>query len=366
MEKEKLLAIVAHFHIEGGAADVSPLGNGLINTTYRIKNLDNNSPDYVLQRINTMVFRDVDMLQHNIEVVTNHLRRKYAESGAVDAERRTLRFISSDNGTTYWCDDENHYWRMMVFIDGVETHEQMDADSAYTTGYAFGQFEAMLTDLSEHLGETIPDFHNMELRISQLRQAVEDNKAGRLAEVKEMVDSLLHDAETMCEAEQLFRAGELPKRICHCDTKVNNILFDRQGQVLCVIDLDTVMPSFVFSDFGDFLRTAANTVAEDDPDIGKVSFRMDIFEAFTRGYLQTAGTFLTPIEISHLPYAATLFPYMQCVRFLTDYLNNDVYYAIKYPTHNLVRARNQQRLYEDACRRVPEMKALIDQMMVGS
>ena len=194
----------------------------------------------------------------------------------------------------------------------------------------------------------------------QLRDAVAQDPVGRLAEVKDMVDELETHAEEMCKAEQMGRDGVLPKRICHCDTKVNNMMFDEDGRVLCVIDLDTVMPSFVFSDYGDFLRTGANAVAEDDPAIERVAFRRDIFEAFTRGYLESA-TFLTPAERDNLPYAVALFPYMQCVRFLTDYINGDTYYKIKYPEHNLVRTRNQLQLFREVYGQQQYMRDFINQ-----
>ena len=163
----------------------------------------------------------------------------------------------------------------------------------------------------------------------------------------------------MCKAEQMFRDGILPKRICHCDPKVNNILFDKDGKILCVIDLDTVMPSFVFSDFGDFLRTAANTAAEDEPDTSKVSFRMDIFKAFARGYVESAKGFLTDIEKENLPFAACMFPFMQAVRFLTDYLNGDGYYKISYQDHNFVRAKSQMALFKSALSHLDEMSDYI-------
>ena len=241
-----------------------------------------------------------------------------------------------------------------------KTFEAVNPEFSYYAGKAFGHFEAMLVDLDEPLGETIPDFHNMELRMRQLRDAVAQDPVGRLAEVKDMVDELETHAEEMCKAEQMGRDGVLPKRICHCDTKVNNMMFDEDGRVLCVIDLDTVMPSFVFSDYGDFLRTGANAVAEDDPAIERVAFRRDIFEAFTRGYLESA-TFLTPAERDNLPYAVALFPYMQCVRFLTDYINGDTYYKIKYPEHNLVRTRNQLQLFREVYAQQQYMRDFINQ-----
>ena len=181
----------------------------------------------------------------------------------------------------------------------------------------------------------------------------------RLAEVQDIVDAIEKDAEKMCSAEQLHREGKLPKRICHCDTKVSNMMFDMEGKVLCVIDLDTIMPSFIFSDFGDFLRSAANTGKEDDTDLNNVQFNMEIFKAFAKGYIESAKVFLTPLEIEMLPYAAQLFPYMQAVRFLADYINGDTYYQTKYAEHNLVRTKAQYKLYQEACNCEPVMKDFI-------
>ena len=198
----------------------------------------------------------------------------------------------------------------------------------------------------------------------QLEEAAEADAAGRMGdpEVQAILADLRSYAFEMCKCERMHREGVLPKRICHCDTKVNNMLFDAAGNVLCVIDLDTLMPSYVFSDYGDFLRTAANFVAEDDPEVEKVGFNMEIFRAFTEGYLESAGAFLTPVEKDNLPYAACLFPYMQAVRFFADYLNGDTYYKIKYPTHNLVRTRNQVALFHSALGCVDEMKAFISSL----
>ena len=217
----------------------------------------------------------------------------------------------------------------------------------------------MLADIPEELGEIIPNFHNMEFRLQQLREAVADNKVGRLAEVQDIVDAIEADADKMCQAEVLFREGKLPKHICHCDTKVSNMLFDEEGKVLCVIDLDTIMPSFIFSDFGDFLRTAANTGKEDEPELENVHFNMEIFKPFAKGYLESARSFLTPIEIEMLPFAAQLFPYMQAVRFLADYINGDTYYHIQFANHNLVRTKAQYKLYQEACKAEPAMKEYI-------
>ena len=339
--------IVSRFATEGTVADIRPLGNGLINDTYKVSTKEADAPDYVLQRVNTTVFTDVDMLMDNIAAVTRHIRKKLEAANVTDIDRKVLRFIAADGGELYHREADGTVWRMMVFIPNAKTYEAVTPEYSYFAGNAFGHFEDMLVDIPEKLGEVIPDFHNMEFRMKQLREVIEKNPAGRVGEdaVKQLLDLIGKDAEEMCKAERMGREGKLPKRVCHCDTKVNNMMFDEDGRVLCVIDLDTVMPSFVFSDYGDFLRSAANTTAEDDPDMSHVAFNEEIFKAFTRGYIEGAR-FLTPVETENLPYAVALFPFMQSVRFLWDYLSGDHYWKCKYPQHNLDRARNQMRLYQ--------------------
>jgi len=355
-----LKLIAEKFDIRGQIEDIAPLGNGLINDTFRVKTCGND-PDYVLQRINNAIFKDVELLQHNIEAVTSHIRAKLEKEGADDIDRKVLTPVKVKGGQKTFCICDGEYWRMTVLIPDSFSKEEVTPESSYDTGRAFGRFEAMLADMDEQLGETIPDFHNMELRSRQLKEAVEKDPVGRMAEpeVREILEFLLKYDEQMCKAERLYREGKLPKRICHCDPKVNNILFDAEGKVLCVIDLDTIMPSFVFSDFGDFLRTGAATVAEDSPEIDKVGFRMDIFEAFAKGYIESAGAFLTPVERENLPFAAMLFPYMQAVRFFADYINGDTYYRIKYPEHNLVRTRNQVALFKTVMNLQDELRNII-------
>ncbi|MDE5688946.1 MAG: aminoglycoside phosphotransferase family protein [Paramuribaculum sp.] len=356
--KELLRTVVKHFDIKGTVDAIKPLGNGLINDTYIVKT-EGEAPDYVLQRINHNIFTDVDTLMTNIQAVTSHIRHKLEAAGETDIDRKVLTFVPTNfDGKYYFFDGEN-YWRMMVFIPDAHTFEAVNPESSRNAGKAFGNFQAMLVDIDADLKESIPDFHNMEFRLKQLHDAVEADPEGRVAEVKQILDELEKRAEEMTKAERLHREGKLPKRICHCDTKVNNMMFDDEGNILCVIDLDTVMPSFIFSDYGDFLRTGANKLAEDDPDIDHVEFDMDIFRAFTQGYLSSAKDFLTPLEIENLPYAAALFPYMQAVRFLTDYINGDTYYKIKYPEHNLVRTRNQFKLLQSVEGHTPEMREFI-------
>ena len=373
-----LKKIVELFAIEGEVKEIKPLGNGLINDTYKVVT-EGGAPDYVLQRINNAIFTDVDLLQGNIEAVTRHIRKKLEAEGAEDIDRKVLRFIPlrsegekvevlmSEKPKTY-CLEDGKFWRVSVFINDAYTYETVNPEYSGYAGEAFGAFEAMLADIPDTLGETIPDFHNMELRLRQLVEAVREDKAGRLhaddktegQELHRILEDIDKYGVQMCKAEQLHREGKLPKRICHCDTKVNNMMFDKDGKILCVIDLDTVMPSYVFSDFGDFLRTAANPVAEDSPELDKVDFDMEIFKAFTRGYLKGTKPFLSPIERKNLPYAACLFPFMQAVRFFADYIGGDTYYKIKYPEHNLVRTRNQMKLFHSALGKVPEMSSFIE------
>lgn len=359
--KEELESILSHFPEVKDVTEITPINSGLINATYKVTTGSACSRDYILQRINHHIFQDIDMLQRNLELVTGHIRKKLEERHETDIDRKVLCFVPADNGKTYYYDGKEGYWRVSVFIPDSVTKETVNEETSELVGIKFGEFENFLSDLPEEIGEIIPNFHNMEFRLKQLKEAIADNKAGRLASVQDIVDAILKDADKMCEGEQLYREGKLPKRICHCDTKVSNMLFDKQGNVLCVIDLDTVMPNFVFSDFGDFLRSAANTGKEDEKDLEKVQFNMDIFKAFAKGYLKSA-TFLTPVEKSHLPFAAKLFPYMQAVRFFADYLNGDTYYKIQYPEHNLVRTRAQLKLYQEAVKHETEMQEYINSL----
>ena len=361
MNQQDLQHIAQSFQIKGDVVEVKPLGNGLINTTYKVVTAGD-APDYVLQHINTAIFPDVDMLMNNIVSVTSHIRGKLEAAGTADIARKVLEFVPCKDGKYYYLFDEK-YWRVMVFIPDTVSKSGVTPESSRIVGETFGDFQAKLADIPAKLGETIKDFHNMEFRLQQLREAVAENKAGRLAEVQWLVDELEARAEEMCKGERLYREGKLPKRICHCDTKVDNILFDQDGKVLCVIDLDTVMPNFIFSDFGDFLRSAANTGKEDDKDLDNVNFNMDIFKAFTEGYLKSARCFLTPLEIENLPYAAALFPYMQTVRFLADYINGDTYYKTQYPEHNLVRSKAQFKLLQSVEAHQQEMQAFIAEQL---
>ena len=354
--------IVAKFAIRGTVSEIKPLGEGLINDTYKVKTAEADQPDYVLQRVNDAVFPDVDMVMRNIAAVTSHIRKKLEEKGEDDIDRKVLTFIPlKDDSKRLYVQVDGKFWRIMIFIPDAITKQAVNPESSRAAGKAFGNFQAMLADIPVQLGETIKDFHNMEFRLQQLREVVAADPVGRVSEpqVQVMLRQINVRAEEMCKAERMGREGILPKRVCHCDTKVNNMMFDKDDNVLCVIDLDTVMPNFIFSDYGDFLRTGANVVAEDCPDMDKVQFNIEIFKAFTEGYLSSASSFLTRVEIANLPYAVKLFPYMQCVRFLWDYLSGDKYWKCQYPEHNFVRANNQLHLLLSIEAHEEEMNAFI-------
>ena len=348
--KEQLLNILDQFQLDEKVVSAEPFGNGHINDTLKVTN-EKGEIKYVLQRINHLIFTNVDMLQNNIHVVTTHIRKKLEEKGETDIDRKVLTFLPTKDGKKYYFDGDS-YWRVCLFIPRSKSYEEVTPELSYEAGKAFGDFQTMLSDIPEGtLGETIPDFHNMEFRLRQFHEAVAANPAGRLEEVKDLVEEIEKRAEAMCIQERLYREGQLKKRTNHCD------------KVLCVIDLDTVMPGFVLSDIGDFIRTGANTGAEDDENLDNVNVNMEIFKAYTRGYMEKAKAFLTPTEIKLLPYGGRLLTYMQTVRFLTDYINGDTYYKIHSPKHNLIRTKAQFKLLQSLEAHAEEMDQFMNQWL---
>lgn len=356
---QKLKDIVSHFVVPADNIEIKPLGAGHINDSFKVTNVDN---EYVLQRINHSIFKNVPELQNNILRVTMHIRQKLIERCETDIDRKVLTLIPTQDGELYYEDPDGNFWRTTIFIRDSKSYDEINPDLAYRAGLAFGDFQQMLSDLpGEPLHETIPNFHNMEFRLEEFRQAVNRDRVGRVMEVDDLIKEIEKRSYEMCLPERLHREGKLPKRINHCDTKVNNILFDENGQVLCVVDLDTVMPGYVLSDFGDFIRTGANTGAEDDKNPERVGVDLDIFENYAKGYLKNAISFLTDIEIDNLAFGAKLLTYMQTVRFLTDYLNGDTYYKIEYGNHNLVRTRAQFRLLESLEENFDKMRQIVSE-----
>ena len=355
MENNEYLQILSNFALSENATKATPFGNGHINDTLKVTT-ESGVDKYILQRINHNIFKNVEMLQNNINIVTSHIRKKLEERNEADIDRKVLTFLPTKDGKQYFHDGES-YWRLCLMIPDSKSLEEINPELSYEAGKAFGNFQTMLADIPEGtLGETIPNFHNMEFRLKQFSDAIKDDAAGRLAGVKDIVEQIEKRAKAMCIQEELYREGKLKKHINHCDTKVNNILFDNEtGKVLCVIDLDTVMPGYVLSDIGDFIRTGANTGVEDDENLDNINVNMEIFKAYTCGYMETAKSFLTPLEISFLPYGGRLLTYMQTVRFFTDYLNGDTYYKIHHPEHNLQRTKAQFKLLQSLEEHTDEM-----------
>ncbi|MDD2512601.1 MAG: aminoglycoside phosphotransferase family protein [Proteiniphilum sp.] len=356
-EQNRLNLIVSHFIGENENLSIEPLGKGHINDSFKVKSM---GKEYVLQRINHHIFQNVPELQRNICRVTGHIRNKLQERGVADIDRKVLTLVPTEESALFLKDNKGDYWRMMDFIAGSKSYDEINPELAFRAGQAFGEFQQMLADLpGEPLFETIPDFHNMEVRLHTFRASVKANKAGRLAQVADLANEIELRADEMCKAERMHREGLLPKRTNHCDTKVNNILFDEKDRVLCVVDLDTVMPGYVLSDFGDFIRSGANTGAEDDRNLDNVSVDLAIFEGYAKGYLQNAASFLTDAEIGLLAFGAKLLTYMQTVRFFTDYLDGDTYYKIAYPDHNLVRTKAQFKLLQSLEEHFDEMQRIV-------
>jgi len=323
-----------------------PFGSGHIHDTYKISTQGESSPGYILQRINTTVFRDVINLQRNIEIVTNHIRTKLAAMPGSDINRQCLKLIPACNGTTLHVDDEGDYWRMFLFIMNHRNYDMVNSEAiAFEGGRAIGGFVSLLADLpGNSVAETIPDFHNAEKRIENFKKSLTEDKAGRASEIIEETTEILSRSEEMKIILKLGSEKKIPLRITHNDTKINNVLLDENDKALCVIDLDTVMPGYVHYDFGDAIRTAGSTAAEDETDLSLVSISLPYFEAWTRGFLGETKGILTDTEKKYLSFSPQLITYLQAVRFLTDYLDGDVYYKTKTPHHNLQRAQTQLQL----------------------
>jgi len=353
--------IVSQFAISSPVGEPRQLTTGIINDSYVVPSLNPGNPSYFLQRINHHVFTNVEALQNNIALVTGHIRTKLLSMGEQDVDRKVLRLIPTREGKLYYQSPIGDYWRMYLLIEGGRSKDVVSPESAEQAGAAFGHFQSLLSDIPEgRIVESIPNFHNIAYRLRQLRDAVDADPVGRVAPNRALISSLLAREEEMLTAERLHARGELVKRINHCDTKVNNVLFSEKGEVLCIVDLDTVMPGYVLSDYGDFMRTAACTAAEDEADLSKVQVNFAIFEAYTKGYLSSAP-FLSPLERELLPFGCKLMSYMQAVRFLTDYLNGDTYYKISYPEHNMVRTKTQVRLLEEQEKHFARMQSIVAQ-----
>lgn len=321
-------------------AQVRVLTGGHINDTYLV------DEKFILQRINHFVFPHPGDIMENMLGVTRFLREKVLERGG-DPEREILQIVNTADGQPMYIDKYGNYWRCTLNIGGTASYETPDStDMLYEAGRAFGGFQAQLSGYpADTLHEIIPDFHNTPVRIQQLKAAMEADPKVRLHEVKAELDFALEREEKAGLLMGLLKEGKLPLRVTHNDTKMSNILFDEKTKkAVCVIDLDTVMPGLTAFDFGDSIRAGASTAAEDETDLGKVTFDLELYRAYTQGFLKSAGAALTEAELDTLPDGAWAMTFEVGVRFLTDYLNGDVYFRVKRPGHNLDRARNQFHL----------------------
>jgi len=341
-----LINIVSNFEITDGVAAIENLGMGHINDTYIVNSASDNQPGYLLQRINHIIFKDVPALMNNILLVTDHLKSKLRSVPGADPETEVLSIVKTKDHFSYHHDSQGNYWRMYVYLKNTKSLDFVaNGEQAQECGKALGKFQSLLADFDTwRLHETIPNFHNVALRLSQYHRALDKNQAARKHLVGEEIGFINERIERMCAILTLIKEERLTLRVTHNDTKFNNILLDKNDRAQCIVDLDTVMPGYVAYDFGDAIRTLINTAAEDESDLSKIGLNMPIFEAFTRGYLTESAEWLTEGEIKSLCLSVPLFPYMQGVRFLTDYLQGDTYYKTQFPDHNLQRARAQFEL----------------------
>ncbi|MDR1414445.1 MAG: aminoglycoside phosphotransferase family protein [Odoribacteraceae bacterium] len=354
--------IARKFSFDGVAGDIAPVGDGLINDTFLVKTGEG-TPYYILQRKNRHIFTNVPAMMENIHKVTTHLKKKIEEAGG-DPAREALTLVPTREGRLFYRDDEGEFWTACLFVG-----ETVSYDAARSPGLAFqggrgiGRFQALLSDMPGSLAETLPGFHDMRFRFKQWDEAVAGDAAGRKAGVPTEIAWIEERREEMLAFREKVERGDIPTRVTHNDTKISNILFDRAGEALCVIDLDTVLSGSCLNDYGDAIRSYANTGLEDDEDPDRVSLDLCIFEAYTRGYLSEAAGFLTRAEREGLAFAARYITFEQVLRFLMDYLDGDTYYKVKYPAHNLTRARAQFRLLRCMEERYGEMQATVGRLL---
>jgi hypothetical protein len=338
--------IVSNFRIKGDFVDFEKVTTGHINDSYYIKTNSTDHPGYFLQWINNYIFKDVDGLMNNITAVTHHLAEKLASHP--ELAFKVLEIIPTLQGDKYYLQAEGHFWRLYKFIDNSHGYDVVEnTDIAYEGGKAFGIFMSLLADLpANRLSETIPDFHNMEKRLGTFYNSLKANPVDRAKDIPAEIEFVKNRAEQMLAIPALIKSGKLPMRITHNDTKFNNILFDTSNHAMCIVDLDTVMPGSVLFDFGDAIRTGANTAAEDEKDLSKVDINLPIYEAYTQGFIKSTRHTLTEFEIDNLAFSARFMTFIIGLRFLTDFLDGDPYFRTHYSEHNLVRARVQFRLVE--------------------
>lgn len=354
-----VLEAAAAFDFKAPAVSYHRCNAGHINDTFFVQ-CEGDSPEYILQRVNTSIFKNPEELMENISGVCEHLRGKVIAAGG-DPDREVRKIINTKAGGKYFIDEEGGYWRAYLCLDHVVSLNKADKNTFYKSALAFGHFFTQLADYpAETLHETIPNFHNSVSRYNDFKAAVEEDKMGRAGEVHDLIDFALSKKDKCSYILDRIKSGEIRLCVTHNDTKLNNVLLDEEtGDGVCVIDLDTVMPGSILYDFGDAIRFGASSAAEDERDLDRVYIDLDMFETFVKGFLKELRPTMTEAEVLGLPMGAYLMTYETAVRFLGDYLNGDTYFKIHYPEHNLDRARNQLKLIADMDKKLPEMEAVV-------
>ena len=359
----KVIEIIKAYPEYGKYIGFKPVDNGHINDTYIVEyeKEDKTRLYYLLQRINTNVFKKPAELMENIIGVTEFLKKKIRAAGG-DEMRETLTVYPTKDGRSYFLSQDGSYWRLYNYVDNTYTLNGIEkAEDFKDAAVSFGNFQRMLADYPiETLYDTIPNFHNTVSRFADFKKAVEDNISGRKENASEEIDFILNREADCGILTGLLAKGEIPLRVTHNDTKLNNVLFDKDSHKgICVVDLDTVMPGLSLYDFGDSIRFGANTAAEDETDLTKVNINLEYYKAYVEGYLEAAGAALTENEIKYLSFSAKLLTLECGMRFLGDYLNGDTYFKIEYPEHNLVRARTQLKLVAKIEKHFDEMEEIV-------
>jgi hypothetical protein len=351
--------IAASFRLEGTVDRVEAMGEGFINDTFIIFTKGESVTDYLLQRKNKRIFTNVPAMMENIQKVCTHIKKKVVARGG-DPMREAMTIVPATGGKLYFQDEEDEYWAVCVFIGNTITYNSAKTpELAYQGGKGIGRFQSMVADLNEPMADILPGFHNIRFRFNQWDAVLAKDPVGRKAKLATEISWVENRREEMLNFWKLVESGEIPTRITHNDTKINNILFDQNGDVLCVIDLDTVLNSTCLNDFGDAMRSYTNTGEEDDVNLDAVSCDISIFEGFTKGYLSQAIGFLNEKELDYLAFSARYITYEQVLRFLMDYIDGDNYYKIKGPEHNHQRTVAQYKLLTSMEEQYPEMCRIV-------
>lgn len=343
---DQLKIVFSQFDDSTEIVSYKELASGHINDTYLIET--SNKENFVLQRINQGVFKDVPGLINNKVAISKHIQGKLSHLPKSEREHKVLTFVTTKDGAPFYYGKSGGYWNLMVYITESITHETVkNEEIAYEGGKLIGDFLNLTNDFdAKQLTEVIPKFHDMSSRFSQFEDSLKVASQERLVQAKQYIDLVWSLKDEMHILQNLKESGEIKLRVTHNDTKISNILFDANKKGLCVIDTDTVMPGIVHYDFGDAIRTICNSAAEDEKNLDLVNFNIDYYNAYVKGFLKEMNASLSPVELKYLPLGAKTMIFIMALRFLTDFLNGDIYYKTKYPDHNLDRAKNQFKLIE--------------------